>query len=88
MSFNYCPNCGCALSHSILASNPPIHVVKCGRCGWEMREGRAPSWNMVSDSSTQIKWQHQESITRADYEYDSTPTVPSEHKMLREEEEE
>lgn len=51
MNFNYCPNCGYALTHSALMSNPPIPVVECGRCGWEMREGRAPSWNTVSNST-------------------------------------
>lgn len=67
MNFNYCPNCGHALTHTALTSNPPILVVECNRCGWMMREGRSPSWNTVSDSatdSTQINWQFQGSITR------------------------
>lgn len=87
MNFNYCPNCGYALIHSALASNPPIYVVECGRCGWMMREGRTPSWNTVSDSTdgTRINWQPQEITTGV--EHDLTLRVPSEYKTLREEKE-
>ena len=55
MNFNYCPNCGFALTHTALASNPPISVVECGRCGWMMRAGRAPSWNTVSNSTADLR---------------------------------
>lgn len=51
MNYNYCPNCGYRLTYIALASNPPIPVVKCDRCGWEMREGRAPSWDTVCNST-------------------------------------
>ena len=65
MNFNYCPNCGYKLTYIALASNPPIPVVKCDRCGWEMREGRGPYWYTATDSSggTRINWQPQESTT-------------------------
>lgn len=87
LNFNYCPNCGYALIHTALTSNPPILVVECSRCGWMMREGRSPSWNTASNSTEdiQINWQPQENITRAEYDFDSTPRVPPEHKMLKEE---
>ncbi len=84
MNFNYCPNCGHALIHTALTSNPPILVVECSRCGWMMREGRAPSWNTVSDSTddTRINWQPQEITTGV--EYDLILRVPPEHKEERE----
>ena len=87
MNFNYCPNCGHVLTHTALTSYPSILVVECNRCGWMMREGRSPSWNMASNSTegVQINWQPQEDITRAEYDFDSTPRVPPEHKMLKEE---
>lgn len=47
MNWNYCPNCGQKLQYSELAVMPPITVIECTRCGWEMREGRQLSWDTV-----------------------------------------
>ncbi len=70
MNFNYCPNCGHKLTYMALTSDPPIPVVKCGKCGWSMVEGRGqgPYWYTATDSSgdTQINWQAQGSTTRGE----------------------
>lgn len=51
MNWNYCPNCGQELCHTVLTCNPPISVTECTRCGWQIRDGRQPSWNTVSNGT-------------------------------------
>ena len=54
MNWNYCPNCGQKLQYEVLTCMPPIEVISCHRCGWEMRQGRAPTWSNPDVSGTAV----------------------------------
>jgi len=40
-----CPKCGADLECSVIATNPPIPIRSCRRCGWHW-EGK-PQWDQM-----------------------------------------